>query len=131
VLDMARNRSRPPSFVDPPEWLMHLQGFDTFQVRPTAGDGWSAFPEGVDEHVEFPGGTWRVSLVLPHDLSITTGGIDPIVLLVLLADGSAVVDDKIEQLVAFCRASGKTWTQIGQALGMTKQSAWEKYSGEE
>jgi hypothetical protein len=34
-------------------------------------------------------------------------------------------------LVAHCRNTGKTWTQIGHALGMTKQAAWERFSGEE
>jgi hypothetical protein len=53
------------------------------------------------------------------------------VLLVLLADGAAKVEDKIQELVAYCRQAGKSWTQIGQALGMTKQSAWERFSGED
>jgi hypothetical protein len=101
-----------------------------FDVQRTA-TGWSAFPEGVDDTVEFPGGTWRVSLVMPVDLSLADGVIDPLVLLVALADGAAKVDDKIDELVAHARAAGKSWTAIGQALGMTKQSAWEKYSGED
>jgi ATP-dependent Clp protease ATP-binding subunit ClpX len=29
------------------------------------------------------------------------------------------------------RARGITWTRIGEALGMTRQSAWERFSGEE
>ena len=29
------------------------------------------------------------------------------------------------------RALGGTWAQIGAALGMTRQSAWERFSGEE
>jgi hypothetical protein len=68
---------------------------------------------------------------MPVDLSITEGHVDPLLLLVALADGSAKVEDKIQELVTHCRTSGKTWTQIGQALGMTKQSAWERFSGEE
>ena len=35
-----------------------LQGFELFRVRHTH-DGWSAFPDGVDENTEYPGGTWR------------------------------------------------------------------------
>jgi hypothetical protein len=90
-----------------------------------------AFPDGVDEATELPGGTWRVSLVMPVDLALTDGVVDPLVLLVALADGAVKVDDKIAELVAHARASGKSWTDIGHALGITKQSAWEKYSGEE
>jgi hypothetical protein len=29
------------------------------------------------------------------------------------------------------RALGATWARIGDALGMTRQSAWERFSGEE
>ncbi len=130
MLDMARRRPQPPSLLDPPEWLIELDGFEMFTVQRT-DDGWTAFPEGMDENVEFPGGTWRVALVMPVDLSITEGVVDPLLLLVALADGAAKVDDKIEELVAHCRSTGKSWTQIGQALGMTKQSAWERFSGED
>jgi hypothetical protein len=70
-------------------------------------------------------------LMMPVDLSLTDGVVDPLVLLVSVADGAAKVEDKLEELVAHCRASGKSWTQIGHALGMTKQSAWERFSGED
>jgi len=130
MLDMARNRPTPPSLADPPEWLASLQGFDFFRVRPTE-HGYTSFPEGVDESSEFPGGTWRVVLLMPADLSITEGLVDPLVLLVALADGAIKVDDKVSDLVAHCRQSGKSWTQIGLALGITKQAAWERFSGED
>jgi hypothetical protein len=69
--------------------------------------------------------------LMPADLSITEGFVDPLVLLVVLANGATRVDDKVQELVAHCRNTGKTWTQIGHALGMTKQAAWERFSGEE
>lgn len=130
MLDMARQRPTPPSLLDPPDWVTQLVGFEMFRVQP-AEHGWSAWPEGTDESVEFPGGTWRVAMVMPVDLALTEGHVDPLLLLVALADGAAKVEDKLEELVAHCRRSGKTWTQIGQALGITKQSAWERFSGEE
>jgi hypothetical protein len=130
VLDMTRNRPTPPSLLDPPEWVTELAGFEMFRVQPSE-HGWSAFPEGVDENVELPGGTWRVVLVMPVDLSITEGHVDPLLFLVALADGAAKVEDKVQELVTHCRNSGKTWTEIGQALGTTKQSAWERFSGED
>ena len=130
MLDMARNRPTPPSLADPPDWLASLQGFELFSVRATE-HGYTTFPEGVDESTEFPGGTWRVALLMPADLSITEGVVDPLVLLVALADGAMKVDDKVSDLVAHCRQSGKSWTQIGLALGITKQAAWERFSGED
>ncbi len=119
-----------PSFADPPDWLAALPGFELFRVQQTE-HGYSALPEGVDENTEFPGGTWRVAVFMPADLSITEGFVDPLVLLVALADGSSKVEDKMQELVAHCRTKGKSWTQIGHALGITKQSAWEKFSGED
>ena len=129
MLDMARNRP-VPSFEEPPEWLAALPGFDMFRVEADASS-LRAFPDGIDETTEFPGGTWRVTMIMPVDLALTEGAIDPLVLLVTVANGAEKVDDKLRELVAFCRSHGKSWTQIGQALGMTKQSAWERLSGED
>ena len=123
-------RPTPPSLVDPPEWLASLPGFELFSVQATE-HGYTTFPDGVDESTEFPGGTWRVVLLMPADLAVTEGLVDPLVLLVALADGAIKVDDKMSDLVAHCRQSGKSWTQIGQALGITKQAAWERFSGED
>jgi ClpX C4-type zinc finger len=33
--------------------------------------------------------------------------------------------------VRMARERGITWTRIGEALGMTRQSAWERFSGED
>jgi hypothetical protein len=130
MLDVARDRTAPPTLDAPAEWVTRLDGFDRFRVH-RSDQGWSAWPEGMDEHVELPGGTWRVTLVMPVDLTLIDGSVDPLLLLVALADGAAKVEDKIQDLVTHCRAAGKSWTQIGQALGMTKQSAWERFSGED
>ena len=126
---MTRNRPIPPSLVDPPDWVTELAGFEMFRVQP-ADHGWSAWPEGVDENVEFPGGD------LAGDARHARGPLDHrrcsrSALLFTLADGAAKVEDKIQELVTHCRTAGKTWTQIGQTLGMTKQSAWERFSGED
>lgn len=44
------------------------------------------------------------------------------------------IDTKLEALdadrdavITAARRAGATWTQIGEALGTTKQSAWERY----
>jgi ClpX C4-type zinc finger len=41
------------------------------------------------------------------------------------------VDRGVAQHVAALRARGISWARIGEALGMTRQSAWERFSGEE
>ena len=41
------------------------------------------------------------------------------------------VDRAVKRHVAALRARAVTWARIGEALGMTRQSAWERFSGEE
>jgi ATP-dependent Clp protease ATP-binding subunit ClpX len=41
------------------------------------------------------------------------------------------VDEAVGQVVGRLRARNVTWARIGEALGMTRQSAWERFSGEE
>lgn len=47
----------------------------------------------------------------------------------------AAVEDQVEQSlrewVGRLRDGGVTWERIGTALGMTRQSAWGRFSGEE
>jgi ATP-dependent protease Clp ATPase subunit len=48
-----------------------------------------------------------------------------------IAAASAQVEQNLTGSVRRARALGATWARIGQALGMTRQSAWERFSGEE
>lgn len=41
------------------------------------------------------------------------------------------VDRAIAHHVAALRARGISWARVGEALGMTRQSAWERFSGED
>lgn len=41
------------------------------------------------------------------------------------------VDRAVAHHVAALRARGISWARIGEALGMARQSAWERFSGEE
>jgi ClpX C4-type zinc finger len=41
------------------------------------------------------------------------------------------VDRQLDKFVRHARTRGITWTRIGMALGTTRQSAWERFSGEE
>lgn len=41
------------------------------------------------------------------------------------------VDRTVSEVVQKLRTRGVSWSRIGEALGMTKQSAWERFSGED
>ena len=48
-----------------------------------------------------------------------------------VAATAAQVQENLATWVREARRRAITWTRIGQALGMTRQSAWERFSGEE
>jgi len=55
-------------------------------------------------------------------------------LLVSLARIQAVVcqvDTAVHDHVDVLRGRGVSWTRIGEALGVSKQAAWERFSGED
>lgn len=55
-------------------------------------------------------------------------------LLASLARVQAVVsqvDAGVHDHVAILRERGISWTRIGEALGVSKQAAWERFSGED
>ncbi|MFJ2029028.1 ClpX C4-type zinc finger protein [Streptosporangium sp. NPDC087985] len=52
-------------------------------------------------------------------------------LLPRIATVSAQVDANLQVWVDRLRDRGVTWARIGAALGMARQSAWERFSGEE
>jgi hypothetical protein len=41
------------------------------------------------------------------------------------------VDAAVAAIVRTLRARSISWTRIGEALGMTRQAAWERFSGED
>jgi ATP-dependent Clp protease ATP-binding subunit ClpX len=41
------------------------------------------------------------------------------------------IDDAVGGMVRELRARGISWARVGEALGMTRQSAWERFSNEE
>lgn len=48
-----------------------------------------------------------------------------------IASAGAQVERHLTGYVRRARELGGTWARIGEALGMTRQSAWERFSGEE
>jgi hypothetical protein len=48
-----------------------------------------------------------------------------------IAKAAALVEETLAGWVGRGRELGATWARIGDALGMTRQSAWARFSGEE
>lgn len=48
-----------------------------------------------------------------------------------VASAAEQVGRHLTAWVREARERGITWTRIGESLGMTRQSAWERFSGEE
>ncbi len=48
-----------------------------------------------------------------------------------IAATSESIERELATWVRTARTRGITWTRIGTAMGMTRQSAWERFSGEE
>ena len=46
-----------------------------------------------------------------------------------MAAAGAQVEANLSRFVTRARKLGATWAAIGNALGMTRQSAWERFSG--
>lgn len=51
--------------------------------------------------------------------------------MVRVAQARDQVDDFVGFAVRQLRSRGVTWAEIGAALGVTRQAAWDRYSGEE
>jgi hypothetical protein len=130
--DVARKRR--PVAIDPaefPEWMHSLTGYDRLGAV-VAGESVSLT---YDDQPVVPAdpapGMWQVHLVGPNDPDGMEDMLDPLLLVAILAGGIAKIDERIEDLVAYSRTVGRSWTQIGAALGMSKQAAWERFSGED
>lgn len=52
-------------------------------------------------------------------------------LLPRIASVGEQTDASLQRLVTVLRGRGVTWARIGAALQITRQSAWERFSGEE
>jgi phosphoribosylaminoimidazole-succinocarboxamide synthase len=95
-----------------PGWVLELEGADILF-------GQAALPEFKSE-------PWTIHFSLPSDFSELEGVADP---LLFVYAGSGFVRDiesKMDLLVAMAREQGRSWTEIGRALGVTKQTAWAR-----
>jgi hypothetical protein len=78
----------------------------------------------VDEHNDS-----TLPRVAPWDQERTVGEL--LDALPGVARASARVEEELGHWVRKARQLGATWARIGDALGMTRQSAWERFSGEQ
>jgi hypothetical protein len=62
---------------------------------------------------------------------VGTWGKKPIDDLRVACGAAGAVDKLIRQTVAQAREQGCSWSEIGTALGISKQSAWERFAGED
>ena len=59
---------------------------------------------------------------------VTADGRQPIAGIRSLCRESVKVEKGLRDLVRAARAQGHSWTEIGMAMGMTKQAAWRRFT---
>lgn len=65
------------------------------------------------------------------DLKAAAATGDPLALVAFWSSSAEMVDGKLRAAVRAARATGCSWQQVGDALGTSRQSAWERYKGDE
>lgn len=55
---------------------------------------------------------------------------DPLAVIRGIAAGTKSLEAPLRQAVAVARQQRRTWEEIGEALGVTRQTAWERFSTE-
>jgi hypothetical protein len=133
--EMARRKGPARPLEDMPEWMRSLKGFNELRFkRFDAGSEHvkgEAVLEEVSEQPAFKSAMWRIAIAIPRDIGEAAERTDPILLLPGLAHGIDELESKVGEIVRYCRANGRSWAQIGEALSISKQAAWQRFSGEE
>ncbi len=102
-----------------PEWARGLRGIEGVD-----------FDDG-DVRIPFADRGYGIEIALPKDLSAMTAEIDPLLPAYVLANAIRSLEEQLAELVRLARREGHSWAKIGLAVGVARQTAWEKYSGEE
>lgn len=112
---------RPSSSTDPRDWLPEDRG----NLKRT-------FDLTTDDEVDEVLSVMSLVTMVVGDLSKAARE-TPYPLLVAKAVGGLIsgLEAQLRQVVPILRQRGCSWTQIGGALGISKQSAWERFSGED
>ena len=82
------------------------------------------------------GGFWHMDVRLPEDFTTwepdeTDGPEDPLYWCGFTAMINAAAEYKLREAVRWARQAGRSWQQIGDAIGMTRQSAWQRFGPDE
>lgn len=116
-----------------PEWMRELKGFNDLKVKIVDDEGEHASADR-DELALTAGpnaDVWRIMIGMPREIAAAADRIDPILFLPGLAGAIEQLEERIAEIVEYCRDHGRSWTQIGESLSITKQAAGERFSGEE
>lgn len=118
-----------------PEWAEYVEdvcaccggAVTSTGLRETCRRGWCRFPEAAQPQP------------LAHHVTVAVGRVlwelqgerpVPITERVRIAQEiAAQAEEMVCLLVYSARRQGESWTTIGQALGMSRQSAWQRFSG--
>lgn len=61
------------------------------------------------------------------DLKVRSGYDDSLAVIGDIVDASRGVESMLRRWVQVARSNGHTWQEIADALGVTRQSAWERF----
>ncbi len=100
-------------------WARELRGYD----RVVVGDS--------EVRIPFADRGYGIEISLPNDLAAMVSEIDPLIPAYVLAQAIRSLESRLTELVRLARSEGHSWAKVGQALGVARQTAWEKYSGDE
>ncbi len=107
-----------------PAWAQGLRGSD--RVGVVRRDGRIEYvgcgPEGSRSNVGF-----RRTVELPADLRSWAEELDPLIPAHVVAQVIDSLETKLGELIDLAREEGHSWARIGAALGVSRQTAWEKY----
>lgn len=107
-----------------PDWAKTLRGAERFRPRSKRSAsgmtdvGWA---EGA-------GPLQTIQVSLPTNLRRWADDVDPLLPTLVVAETLRVLEDKLAEIVTVARERGHSWAEIAQALGVSKQAAWERYT---
>jgi ClpX C4-type zinc finger len=96
-----------------------------------AGPGVSICDSCVAAFAEIIFESKRTGITAVADVQQNLPDDELLALLPKVAAAGAQPEHQVALLVSKARARGITWARIGAAMGMTRQAAWQRFSGDE